>query len=44
MASSLFYFLGKTGEKDFKGIFLLASFCWFLFASLQALKRRNGRQ
>jgi hypothetical protein len=44
VASSLFYFLGRIGEKDFKGIFLLASSCWFLFASLHALKRRKGRQ
>jgi hypothetical protein len=41
LTSPFFYFWGKLSEKDYKGIFLLASFFWFLFASLRALAKKN---
>jgi hypothetical protein len=44
LASPLLYFWGKIGEKDYKGIFLVASVSWFLFAALLALIKKGGQR
>ncbi|MEE8603888.1 MAG: hypothetical protein V3S65_00830 [Candidatus Aminicenantaceae bacterium] len=42
LVSPFLFFWGEVSEKDYKWIFLLASFFWFFFASLRALiQKRN---
>ena len=44
LASPLLFFWGMVSEKDYKGIFLLASIFWFLFATLRALIKQNDKR
>jgi hypothetical protein len=44
LASPFLYFWDKVSEKDFKGIFLLASVFWFLFASLRVLIKQSDKR
>lgn len=43
LVSPLLFFWGELGEKEYKEVFLLASCFWFLFASLRALMKKNGK-
>jgi hypothetical protein len=44
LASPFFFFWGKISERDYKGIFLLASFFWFFFAALRTFIRKSDRR
>lgn len=44
LASPFLFFWGEVSEKDYKWIFLLASFFWFFFASLRALIQKSDRR
>ena len=44
LISPLLYFWDKIGERDYKGIFLVASVSWFLFAALRALMKKSSKR
>jgi hypothetical protein len=40
LVSAILHFLGRFSAPDFKLVFLLASICWFVFATLWAKTRK----
>jgi hypothetical protein len=40
LVSAILHFLGRFSAPDFRLVFLLASICWFVFATLWAKVRK----
>jgi hypothetical protein len=41
LIAPVLFFLGKISETDYKGIFLLASIAWFVFATLRIFVKKS---